>query len=495
MSLMDLPWGVLVCLLREWLEMEDVARLDTAMSCREGREKLLEVLGSGEVCYQGSIDADDKLKASQVKWVGLRGVSLLGLSVDSDVTPEMLLSVTRNSPGLHLISLDGVTGLSAAQMSEIGQSCPKVEELYFFRMQNTDAIVTEAANHMHALKRVELKHCADVGNAALIALSQQCPHLKAFYFDQLGQGIAHGVTQEGVATLAQGCLSLEHIVLFGVMSFPGAALRTIADNCVSLKVLRVALIDTEPLTISDDDLVYFSLRCTMTTCLELHMAHLITDAAVTKMVQYLSHLTELFLEEFLLITDDAVSAIAKYLPNLTKFTLSTNNNITDASMIKVAESCTNLTELFLFRCNQITDVSMIKVAESCKELTDLNLSFCSEFSDASMVKIAESCTKLTNLTLCESNQITDATLDKLGECCPLLEKFMCLGSPLVTGDAGTRLRQRIPKISYFQARLTFGADDGVILPPHPPFDEFGDAAADGDIQMLFDMLLPQPQGH
>ena len=111
MSLMALPWGVLLCLLQEWLGMENTARLD---KCKEGRDKLLEVLGSGEVCYHGSIDVKDVMKASQVKWLGLRGVSLLGLNVESDVTPEMLLSVTRNSPGLQNLGLHGVIVLSAA---------------------------------------------------------------------------------------------------------------------------------------------------------------------------------------------------------------------------------------------------------------------------------------------------------------------------------------------------------------------------------------------
>jgi len=42
--LLDLPWGVLVFLLTEWLEMKETARLDSAMSCREGRIKLLSPL-------------------------------------------------------------------------------------------------------------------------------------------------------------------------------------------------------------------------------------------------------------------------------------------------------------------------------------------------------------------------------------------------------------------------------------------------------------------
>ena len=113
-------------------------------------------------------------------------MSLLGLSVESDVTAEMLLSVTRNSPRLEFLGLDGVVGLSAAHMSEIGQSCPNVKDLFLSKMQNTetDAIVIEAAKLMHALERVNFCDCEGLGDAALIALSQHCPHLKIFFVDR-----------------------------------------------------------------------------------------------------------------------------------------------------------------------------------------------------------------------------------------------------------------------------------------------------------------------
>ena len=120
----DLPWGVLVCLLREWLNMEDTARLDMAMSCIEGRAKMLEVLGSGEVRYQGSRDVNDFMNKTQVVWVGLRGVSLLGLVVRSDVTAEILLSVTRNSPGLEFLGLHGVVGLSQLTCQRLVRAVP-----------------------------------------------------------------------------------------------------------------------------------------------------------------------------------------------------------------------------------------------------------------------------------------------------------------------------------------------------------------------------------
>jgi hypothetical protein len=384
--------------MREWLDMEDTARLDTAMSCIEGRAKLLEVLGSGEVRYQGSRLVNNKvkyMKASQVVWVGLRGVSLLGLAARSDVTAEMLLAVTRNSPGLELLCLDGVVGLSAAQMSEIGQSCPNVKELYLYSMQNTDtdAIVTEAANHMHALEEALLVDCEGIGDVDLIALSHHCPRLKRFFIERDRGG--SDVTDEGIVSLAQGCRLLEDITLFGVRSFTGAAMRAIADNCTSIKQLEILLNNWQPLPLTDDDLVYFSQRCTMITKLEIHKSHLITDAAVTKMVQYLSKLTDLALSGFTLLTDNAMRAIAKYLPNLTQFCFTTNHNITDASMIKIAESCTKLTSLYLYRCSEISD----------------------------------------------------ATLDKLGECCPLLEELNCVDCPLITQEAVIRLKQRLPDLN------------------------------------------------
>ena len=202
---------------------------------------------------------------------------------------------------------------------------------------------------MHALERVELEGCEGARDTALIALSQHCPHLKNFYYRQAQGG--NDVTEEGIVSLTQGCRLLEFITLYELRSFTSAAMRAIADNCTSLKKLRIHLNDYDPLPLTDDDLVYFSQRCTMITDLEIRVSHLITDAAVTKMVQYLSKLTFLVLYRCTLLTDNAVRAIAKYLPNLTQFWFMNNDNFTDASMMKIAESCTKLTHLNLIGCS------------------------------------------------------------------------------------------------------------------------------------------------
>jgi len=430
-NLMDLPCGVLVCLFREWLGMENTARLDTAMSSREGREKLLEVLRCGEVCYQGSnyeVHPFDvcvgEMNASQVKWAGLRGISLLGLVIKSDVTPEILLSVTRNSPGLKFLCLDGVVGLSAAHMSEIGHSCSHVNKLRFvnFLDTDTDAIMAEAARHMHSLERVRLKNCETTGDASLIALSQHCPGINYVFIGR--DKVGCDVSDEGIISLAQGCRLIEKMTLYDINSFTGDALRAIADNCNSIKRLAVYLNGYKPLPISDDDLIYFSQRCTTITELEFHVSHLITDAAATKMLQYLCNVTVINLHQVTLLTDSTVNAVARYLPNLKISWFMMNENITDASITKVAESCRKLKSINLSDCIQISDASMIKIAEFCTELTDLCVSSCS--------------------------RISDATLNKLAEFCPLLENLNCRKCPLVTEEARTRLKERLPTLKIIK---------------------------------------------
>jgi len=106
--LQDMSRDFFVLLARDWLDLKDVARLDSAMCFREGRVCLLEALRSGVVIYEGSKGEYDMLSVSCVRWLSLRGVGLRYLSVARNVPSSLAFAVARNSPTLKclLVSYD-----------------------------------------------------------------------------------------------------------------------------------------------------------------------------------------------------------------------------------------------------------------------------------------------------------------------------------------------------------------------------------------------------
>ena len=101
--MIDLPHYFLVSLMNDWLGVKGTMRLDQAMSDREQRVVLLEMLRSGDVCFEG------------LYWLWLRGVGVLhvfvGRTIDEEVA-TMALTVAKNSPhllGLYIEYFEGVS--------------------------------------------------------------------------------------------------------------------------------------------------------------------------------------------------------------------------------------------------------------------------------------------------------------------------------------------------------------------------------------------------
>jgi len=84
--LQDMSRDFFVMQARDWLDWDDVARLDSAMCSREGRVALLEALGSGVVIYEGSKGMNDKLCVEFLQWLYLKGIGLRYLSVEDSVS-------------------------------------------------------------------------------------------------------------------------------------------------------------------------------------------------------------------------------------------------------------------------------------------------------------------------------------------------------------------------------------------------------------------------
>jgi len=141
--------------LTKFLDMKDVARLDTAMTNRRGRSSLLE--GIRTECYEGSEGEFYRIKATCLRWLVLRGIGLRCLSVAKDVPSSLAFAVARNSPQLKYLHMN-YDDNNNTYMEQLEACCPELEEV---KLRYTMPEARFDKNNAHELL-VELVHvCHD----------------------------------------------------------------------------------------------------------------------------------------------------------------------------------------------------------------------------------------------------------------------------------------------------------------------------------------------
>ena len=163
MKLMDLPHYFLVSLLVDWLGIKGTMSLDRAMSDREQRERLLDMILSGDVCFQGAVldrehsdvcgflgEVKDSCRMHDecLAWLCKRKVSVrnvfAGYWDTKERTREMVLTVAKNSPQLE--------GLHVAIFETIGDQLAQVGEVHIHTYIHTYMHTHTHTHHTHAHK-------------------------------------------------------------------------------------------------------------------------------------------------------------------------------------------------------------------------------------------------------------------------------------------------------------------------------------------------------
>ena len=486
--LMRLKRDCLVSLLM-MLGMKGCARLDSAMSEMKGRDLLLEMMGSGDVWYEGSKDKKDFIRGDCLVWLGKRRLSLLSLSCTPcivaarespiDVTSDMVVNVARNSHKLKALYLRRWReSFTAEHMAEVATHCPDVESLYFtydeyYAERNIrgieDAVVIAAVGGMRKLKNVFFPCSLCVTNVSLVALSSHCPHI--IRADITG---CENITDEGLTSFTQGCSLIEDLSLHRVGRITDVGIKAIANGCKFIKSLDIS----HCFRITDESIKLLAQQCSLLEKIDLSHCQKLTDIALTYLSNYCPGLTHVSIFYCKLMTSEAVIHLVKTRgSNLHSLDVGESDLLTDLSVLAIADNCPLLTRVKLFRsklmtdegvihlvrtrgqnlsfldvglCQWVTDLSLIAIAENCPHLIRFICSSNFNITDASVMRIAEGCRELTHVNISWCKLITDVSLDKFGEFCPLLENISLYSCPLLTQQGRDTLKQKIPnmKVQY-----------------------------------------------
>ena len=319
-SLFDaLPDDFIVSILIEWLYIQDLARLDSALCHRKTRTLFLGLLGSEHPGIK-SVAARKRfdIRSGVVQWLESRGISMNEISFcgDIDLSSPFLPKIGGT---LQSLNIDFCKKITDAGVVLIVENCSNLQSLSLDSSLITDIGLGFLATRCSNLQYLHLALCDKITDIGVGLIAAGCSNLQ---FLQLGY--CNKITDTGLELIAAGCSNLQHLQLGYCDKITDIGVGFIAENCSKLQFLGLALCDK----ITDIGVGFIAAGCSTLQHLHLYGCNKITDIGLR------------------LIAESCSS-------NLQSLDLTLCKEITYAGIVLIVENCTNLQSLNLYCCSQI----------------------------------------------------------------------------------------------------------------------------------------------
>ena len=394
-----MPDEFVLSIVLEWVDIEDLSRLDIALTNHHFRVKYLHLLqktvhkGVLSVSRNGDFfnsDCNDSkgydFNSGVAEWLEDRNIFMRTLrfywkdkSSNRGVIPAGFLAST----GQQLLSLTiADRTISDAAWAELLKRCPRLEDVRMGCNENiTDVGASNLAHFLpklHYLCICETK-VTDIG---LGRLGEGCIYLKYINLEGCKQ-----ISDAGLAKLAEGCQGLESVVLISCDNISDVGVNSLAQHCPHLHSLYLAYTK-------------------------------VTDMGLTRLGEGSCRALKFIdLGELDLITDTGLRKLAKGCPRLEDVNLEGCTKITDVGIASLAHNCVGLHTLYLSQ-TQVTDTGLASLGEGCKALRRISLDYL-DISEEGILKLAEGCSMLERVGL-DGIDISDDGYNSLRKSCPKL---------------------------------------------------------------------------
>jgi hypothetical protein len=446
MWLVSLPKPLVAIVLQFWLDLPDVARLDSACCWKSFRSKVLSIMRSPAFEYELPLrkgphslycnDLDEsKVAAALMDWLLIRNVrvNVMYLAGPSNASSLPLRTyLTRNGSLVTKVYICKVSGHDLSwfeYLAAIFLFCPNVLE---FNMSNSNIITFDdymgIIRRWPALQRITLgDKCTDT---VLLALAKGCPQLRAI---------------EEVWTSTPRCTHAGYLAFFKIagahieeirvdLPSTGAELCAIAKCCPNLRSLFLSSTDR----LNDTTLTELAQLCPHLEAIALHLVMPTFTMAGVKTITRRGNLTELELSYPKRWTDgkDGWPEIVRR--NCSLRTLEVDIEfLTPAALLPLARYCTQLVTVVLncydasalLRTPGTAERILIDIARSNPHLAVLELEQV-PFSDAVLVALGAYCRHLVRVTFTPSAGITNTGVIALAQGCPHLRRVSALLVPV-----------------------------------------------------------------
>eukprot|EP01032_Pedospumella_encystans_P014064 gene14064-16173_t len=399
---LSIPEEISKQLVVKWLNIVDVAKLDSAYLSHNSRATFLGLIAGtqNESAHQEPHFYTVNKNIAYLSWLAKRGYRARGVVIPPELAGDSALltkffricgsSIKRIS--LRKYRSESNLAYDVACVAVVEQITEHCHNLQTFTLvdgfsENPD-LLHQLSLRCPYIKNLTLRRCRGYGGSRNANLSfcalRTFESLDMDLSDNFLAAIAVGGSGTGVGSPHLEELSLERVYDVSTRSFD-----VVAANCPLLQNVR---------------LIYMNIE----------------DAHVLPIVRSCKHLHTLLIVE----PDDS---------------------FTDVSLTAIAENCLALHTLRLEECSGITDKGVDNVLKHCTKLRDMSLNGTMFLTDATLYSIAKHCPLLTSLSICHvmnsryienGGYFSDAGLAAVAEACTHLQRIAFSTSGALTQDSG-----------------------------------------------------------
>ena len=398
----------------EWLGLDDVAILDTAICSKLLRPQLLALLAKGiPFCHFHNEDMEGK-ETKAVEWAAKRRVKLRSFSSGS---------TTFDSKPLHILKV--FTKLEQMNISFIEPTNPSLQYLFSackksvrdisIRFMSEDSFAAdnsfkffEFLSECKSVEYLKLGPLTNVSDENMLGIG----HLVNLVSIALDGGEGVQITDETLRMLTTECKKMKEIELDSFLGITGKGIATICNGFRNLRVLKLS----NTINIKDDELLDHCFSSELSKLEELTITNV--EGITSKAIFYLCHKSHLLkklemgnifcndikftnLSPNILsisldfvhgLTDKVIESIAINCPNLETITLRSMSTITDNAVEYLAINCP-LTSVTIYNMEGIYDKSLKVLTEHCAESLE-KLDIDGDLTDGVIREVIARCNKL-----------------------------------------------------------------------------------------------------
>ena len=327
------PSHVVQEILGWWIEITDLATLDTAICNKNARLTFLQILASKEGTFNG-MPLSSKSIIRYYTWLKVRSISVAALTIprftqQQDVPDKVIRCLSG-------VNLENVADLTSKKFNDIMNRCPHVRDVIL-------------GSHPYGCK---------LGDSAIHRLATTRPNLRSL---TIIQGIF--INDSAIQVVARECgRHLEELTLRYCINIGNLAIKAVASNCLKLRQLEIM----GNSHISSDSITELLQKCPTLRSLSLKScwATVCAEAVSSSKLQ----LRRLVISQNSDINCWDVEAITLSCPLLEHFELCGCSNIGDTAIRAVMRNCTNLRVLILESCPGVTDRGLCRSFSLCEEV-------------------------------------------------------------------------------------------------------------------------------
>jgi hypothetical protein len=391
----DFPDDYVLSLLRDWIDMKTLVRVDSASCSCTSRSSYMAIIS----CELFVVDRmywtfhTQEANLRHLEWLANRGIRA-GVWRFAIYVPAVLL--------VDLVGRTGGDHVHTLELHDVGEETAGLFAIVFHECRCIAAISVDICEHwtgisaldgsaQNSLQKLLVTNC---GSSARTTFTRNCfPNLQQLFMDgNCGASIMASLlhASSGLLDLRLKSSFVDDVGLF--------ALRTHAEK---LHTLALTWCDS----ITNGAVVALAKNCVSLTCLDLSQCRLVRDDAVRAFAAA-SHMLE-----SVQLRDNFTEASVQYLamqcgPTLHHLALDSVTFSSDEALIAVVEKCTNLIELRLEALNGISTECYEQIASSLPCLEELALQGC-PLTDAVLIAVATHLPALKALSLCHTAGYTN----------------------------------------------------------------------------------------